>query len=418
MDVEYCTKLKDKLIVLKKLALNSVSFDKETFINYINYLLTLSGTGNISEEVDKLINIVDQDGTGDAFYRQLIRMLSLIDNNDKSYESVVDVFEDIYANSDPKEGISFLCSFIDELTGGISEGELCTILGASGSMKTTYSSNIAYNAVKQGKNVIYLSLEEQPIQLYSKWLSRASIDAGRPLPVKEIIQHNLEEKDRTYLLNEVTKYFKSLDGNLYIIGEQDLWDYSLQSLEEKFREVDKLAREQSGHGIDLLVVDHIQLIKFAVTSMDPTNVINMYVSFFRQQCLSWLHEKRSIAIILLSQANREGLVYAQHHDGLYLAQHVAEASEIIRASSHIISVYTDPVLQLSSLLKVGCVKLRGAQLPEYTINIYADGASYRVGDLVPKMKDYSLSDLIELDDNTNKQRGIVDLSPLLPELGV
>ena len=67
----------------------------------------------------------------------------------------------------------------------------------------------------------------------------------------------------------------------------------------------------------------------------------MYTSFFRQQSLSWLHEKRQISVILLSQANREGYAYAQKTDGQYLSQHVAEDSEVERASAYIISVYTD-----------------------------------------------------------------------------
>ena len=63
-------------------------------------------------------------------------------------------------------------------------------------MKTTYSSNIAFNAIKEGKNVLYLSLEEQPLQLYCKWLSRASVDIGRPLEAQAIIHHELNDKDK------------------------------------------------------------------------------------------------------------------------------------------------------------------------------------------------------------------------------
>ena len=392
------------LLKLQEMINNSNSFDKDEFKKQINSLLSLSAGGNLGEEVMKLINIVSMEGTGDHFYRQLIRMLSLIDSIDKKYKSIIDTFSSDYKSSKVDKGIPFLCSAIDDLTGGISEGELCTILGASGSMKTTYSSNIAYNALKMGKNVLYLSLEELPIQLYSKWLSRASVDVGKPLETQKIIRHKLDEKDIDVLFNEIEPYFSGLEGKLYIVGEQDLWDYSLQSIEDKFREVDILAKERTGHGIDLLVVDHIQLIKFAVTDMNETSVINMYVSFFRQQCLSWLHEDRSIAVILLSQANREGVTYASKHEGTYLATHVAEASEIIRASSYIISVYTDPLMQVSKLLALGCVKLRGAQLPIGTINVYADGSLYQVGDnFFSSTPNYSMNDLMNTEIENKKE---------------
>ena len=142
--------------------------------------------------------------------------------------------------------------------------------------------------------------------------------------------------------------------------------------------------------------------------MDPTNVINMYVSFFRQQCLSWLHEKRSIAVILLSQANRDGTNYASKHNGMYLVTHVAEASEVIRASSYIISVYTDVGMQFVKSLAVGAVKLRGSQLPQSTINVFADGKYYQVGDIIQHRDDYTMDELMGCSTETS-----IDLEALV-----
>ena len=269
-------------------------------------------------------------------------------------------------------------------------GQICTILGFTGSMKTTYASNIAFNAVKEGKNVLFLSLEEQPFQLYSKWLSRTSSDLGKPIPYASILQKKLEEKENDILFKDVIPYFKNFSGKLYIVGEQDLSNYSLPSLEAKFKEIEKKSIEETGKGVDLLVVDHIQLLKFAVSGLSESTVINMYVSFFRQQSLSWLHEKREIAVILLSQANREGYAYAQRNNGMYKSQHVAEASEVERASSYIISVYTDPMTQITNQLVLGAVKLRGAQLPASPVTIYTSGEVYQLGDTkIPDQMDYS-----------------------------
>lgn len=145
----------------------------------------------------------------------------------------------------------------------------------------------------------------------------------------------------------------------------------------------------------MLVVDHIQLLKFAQNGLEEHTVINMYMSFFRQQSLSWLHEKREICILVLSQANREGVAYAQRHDGQYLSQHLAEASEVERASSYIISVYTDSMTQVTRQLKMGAVKLRNAPLPTGTIVVSEDGAFYQVGDTkIPEQTDYTTDDVI------------------------
>ena len=303
-----------------------------------------------------------------------------VDNNYKSIADV-DTFKDLYEKQSKLKGISFLSPELDQLTGGIMPGQICTILGAPGSMKTTYSSNIAYNAMRDGKNVLYLSLEEQPMQLLSKWLSRCSLDINKPLQQKDIVQKTLDEKHKNILFNDVFTKFRSYPGRLYIVGEQDLSDYSLPTLEAKFKEIDKLAKEETEHGIDLIVVDHIQLLKFAVSGLDTISTINMYVSFFRQQSLSWLHEKRNVSIILLSQANREGYAYAQKNNGAYLSQHVAEASEVERASAYIISVYTDAMSQITNQLTLCAVKLRGSALPPSVIPIYEDGSVYQVGEI-------------------------------------
>ena len=362
---------------------------QDELTDYMYMYITQKKQRFISGKLSTLADTVRSQGLNDKAVEDIYKYLSLAET-ESGYESIVSNFREQYNKQIKIQGLSFQCPELDKLTGGIMPGQICTILGAPGSMKTTYASNIAYNAVKEGKNVLFLSLEEQPMQLYSKWLSRASVDVGKPIPAQDICQKKMEEKDEKILWDEVVPYFENLPGNLYIVGEQDLSNYSLSSLEAKFKEVDKKAKEESEHGIDILVVDHIQLLKFAVSGLSESTVINMYVSFFRQQSLSWLHEKRGITVLMLSQANREGLAYAQKNDGMYKSQHVAEASEVERASAYIISVYTDSMIQITKQLKVGAVKLRGSQLPTSTITVYADGAVYQVGDTaIPEQMDYS-----------------------------
>lgn len=353
----------------------------EELSDYIFMFISQKKHRFLSTKLLFLSDKVRTQGLSDEDSLELYRYLSMSET-DNGYESIVHNFKDIYEKQELLTGISFLSPELDNLTGGITPGQVCTILGAPGSMKTTYSSNIAYNAMKSGKNVLYLSLEEPSQQLFCKWLSRCSVDARTPLPQKDIIQRNLDDKQKAALFDIVMPQFNSYPGKLYIIDEQDLPDYSLTTLESKFKEVDKLAREETDHGIDLVVVDHIQILKFAISGLDTISTINMYVSFFRQQALSWLHEKRQISVILLSQANREGYAYAQKNDGQYLSQHVAEASEVERASAYIISVYTDSMTQITNQLTLCAVKLRGAALPASVIPIYEDGSVYQVGDLM------------------------------------
>lgn len=378
--------------------------DAGELIDYIQMYSTQRKQRFLSSKFTTIADTVRTQGLSDEIIEDIYKYLSLSET-ETGYESIVDTFLEKYESEEQMKGLSFLCPELDKLTGGIMPGQLCTIVGAPGSMKTTYTSNLAYNAVKEGKNVLYLSLEEQPMQLYSKWLSRASIDAGAPLVQQEIVQKKLEQKDLDILKTKVEPFFRNLPGNLYIVGEQDLSNYSLSTLESKFKEIDKRAQDESGHGIDVLVVDHIQLLKFAVSGLSENTVINMYVSFFRQQSLSWLHEKRQVTVFILSQANREGIAYAQRHDGQYLSQHMAEASEIERASAYIISVYTDNMIQITKQLKVGAVKLRGSALPPATIAVTCDGEFYQVGESVLPDNDYSSMD-VDLGLNFTPQESI------------
>lgn len=366
--------------------------DAGELIDYIQMYSTQRKQRFLSNKFTSIADTVRTQGLSDSLIEDIYKYLSLSET-ETGYESIVETFKDKYIDAKAFKGLSFLCPELDKCTGGIMPGQVCTIVGAPGSMKTTYTSNIAYNAVKEGKNVLYLSLEEQPMQLYSKWLSRASIDSGTPLMHQDIIQRTLEEKDQKLLFDKVIPYFESLPGNLYIVGEQDLPNYSLSTLESVFKEIDKKAQDESGHGIEVLVVDHIQLLKFAVAGLQENTVINMYVSFFRQQSLSWLHNNKQISVFILSQANREGIAYAQKHDGQYLSQHMAEASEIERASAYIVSVYTDPMIQITKQLKLGAVKLRGSALPIGTIAVGVDGEFYQVGDTALPDNDYSSVDI-------------------------
>lgn len=374
--------------------------DMDELTDYIHIFISQKTQRFISGQLSQIADTVRSQGLNDKLIEQIYKYTAIAEV-DSDYVSIGDVFTELYQKQVKMQGVSFLCSELDHITGGIMPGSVCTIMGATGSMKTTYASNIAYNAVKEGKNVLFLSLEESPMQLYSKWLSRASMDAGKPLLREEISQKKLDEKDEKILIEQVVPYFQQLPGKLYIVGEQDLKSYQLTSIEAKFKEIDRKAKAETGKGIDIIVVDHIQLLKFAQQGLSEFTVINMYMSFFRQQSLSWLHEKREVIFIVLSQANREGYAYAQRHDGMYLSQHLAEASEVERASTYIISVYTENMMQLSKQLKLGAVKLRNAALPPSTILVYTEGEYYQVGDTsVPEQADYSSTDLFDSGDQS------------------
>lgn len=377
----------------------------ELLNNLRSTIVTFEGVLNnpIVREIEKLLELLQKDGIGREFKEQLKKVgeiISEINDETELYEPINKNFIDFYNNHIKQDGISFLCDEIDRRTGGLQKGKLCTIVGGPGSMKTTYATNICYEAIKQGSNVCFLSLEETPIEIYSKLLSRVSVDLNMNLAAQDITQHKLSEQNEVKLKEEVYPYLEKLEGKFYLLGESDLGNYSQSTIESRLLEVDEMINKDNdaqneSNGMDLIVVDHLQMFKYVNSEVkDEMQIMNEYVSFFRKLSKKFGKTEREIAVILISQCNREGLAFASKNDGGYKMQHIAEASEIERASSYIISTYTDSQLQLSKLLKIGVLKLRGAALPMGTINVYAAGEYYLVGEVKKDdSREYKLEDI-------------------------
>ena len=269
-------------------------------------------------------------------------------------------------------------------------------------MKSTLAVNICWQAAKKGFNTCYLSLEETRTNLFLKLMSRISCDIQKNIPVSAILRKKLDSEQEEILFEEVYPKFLSAPGILEIMDDTLIPNYETLTIEEKLKEWDTIIQKKSlektgkeGHGIDILVIDHVQILKFTKVVENEYALINSYVSFFRQQSLSFLGEDRQIVVILLSQVNREGLDYATRNNGAYKMSQIAEASEIERASSYIITVHTNAMSQASKLFKMGALKLRNAALPMDTVNVYADGEHYCVGEIVdvPQMMDYTSEDV-------------------------
>lgn len=81
--------------------------------------------------------------------------------------NVIDFFEDTERKKELLSNISTTKiatgfeAFDSIAEGGLARGELGLVIAKSGGGKTLVASNLASNAVKQGKNVIYISLEEK-----------------------------------------------------------------------------------------------------------------------------------------------------------------------------------------------------------------------------------------------------------------
>lgn len=376
------------------------------YINmYINYKKNLF----TSKKLFNLANLIRTNGITEDILNQL-NSITKSDSVAIEHSNIEDNILEIYKNKTKLEGIKTGVDLVDKDTGGLQQGSLTTILGFTGSFKTTWAINIAYNAIKQGKNVLYLSLEVIGEYIYYDLLSRHSSEPN----FKYHIEHEafkkkeLSDNKFDYVENFIYPDFKKFPGKIYIVDETELEAYSFYSLETKFREIDKLAIEATGHGIDLLVIDHAQLLKFDASMKgigNETNIVNAYVSFFRQNALNWIKSGRQISVLVLSQASREGWKEAVRANGKYKLTALAEANELERASSLVLSVYSSDALKEMKEAKVQILKNRDGQVWTDPAEIYVEPAYYIFGDnqngTSPSIEfnTTKLSDLIDIDED-------------------
>ena len=353
--------------------------------DYIRLYISSKKNLAASKKLLEMSSLVKTNGITEEIVNQL-NNLTKSDTVSISHEDISDKLLDIYKKKIDDIGIRTSVKQIDEDTGGLQPGTITTILGFTGSFKTTWALNMAYNAMVDGMNILYLSLEVTKEKVFFSLLSRHSFEGKFKTHIdnSKLKKKQLDDKEFEYLESDIYPDFQKLKGKVYVVDESELEAYSFFALENKFREIDKLAIAETGHGIDLLVIDHAQLLKFDASMKgigNETNVVNAYVSFFRQEVLNWIKSGKSIAGLILSQSSREGWKEAVRAEGKYRLTALAEANELERASSVVLSVYSSDSLKAIKSAKVQILKNRDGEVWSEPMEIFVDPVYYAFGDV-------------------------------------
>ena len=383
-------------VSLLKTEFPELFFDKITKIpdtslgEYISLFITKRK--NIESSI-KLLNLSQKVRT-DGLSTDVLDEMSKISTSDNIKSTFTDITKSIkekYSNKDLSLGFRTGVEEIDRVTGGLHLGSVNTIMGYAGSGKTTWGVNIAYNAINSGYNVLYLSLEVSKEHILYDLLSRHSNkpELKMKLEHRDMKYRNLNKEQEDFLWNTLLPDFNSIKGKIYIVDETDLENYSTLSLENKFREIDKIAQSETGSGISMVFIDHAQLLKFddSVSDKSDNSAVNSYISFFRKQSINFIKEKRPTCFVVLSQTNREGWKYASRHDGAYQLNALADANELERASNIVLSIYTNEAYMQSKQAAVMILKSRDGALMEEPVLTYINPATYIIGDFVGNVSD-------------------------------
>jgi len=206
----------------------------------------------------------------------------------KAHDLIAPTFKEIEARYQRGSGITGLSSGyfeVDRLTDGFQRGNL-VVLGARPSMgKTALALNLARNACahKQRYTVGVFSLEMTSRELLQRVMAvQARID------LKRLRSGHLKQKEFPHLANAAAVISEM---NLYI---DDSTDMTVQQLRAKAR---RLKRET---GLDLLIVDYLQLLDAAGRFDSNTNKVS-----FISRALKIIAKELDTPVLALSQLNRE-----------------------------------------------------------------------------------------------------------------
>lgn len=133
---------------------------------------------------------------------------------------------------------------LDKLLGGLRPKKMIVLAGRPGTGKTSLALNIADTAVKAGCNVLFFSLEMDQEELMQRWVSmEARVDSTK-------LRDGRLEGEEESLVYEAISRIAAFKGKMWIDDTCGLSHIKMRS---------KAMRMQVEHGIDLILVDYLQL---------------------------------------------------------------------------------------------------------------------------------------------------------------
>jgi replicative DNA helicase len=278
-------------------------------ISYISSLLTTVPTavhveyyGRIVERTATLRRLIDAGSEIVAIgYRDGVEVEDALDNAERAlfavsearqtrdFQSISEVLDRFFDQIDYMQqhrgevvGVATGFADLDQLTGGLQRSDLIIVAARPSMGKTAFALGIAYGAaIQHGKTVGVFSLEMSAEQLVQRLLStETGVDSHR----LRLGQIDDNEWDR------ISRAFGRLsEANIFI---DDSASAGIMDIRSKAR------RLQAEHGVDLIIVDYLQLM----TGRRTENRVQEISEISRG--LKGLARELNIPVVALSQLSR------------------------------------------------------------------------------------------------------------------
>ncbi|MFA9397467.1 MAG: replicative DNA helicase [Clostridiaceae bacterium] len=239
------------------------------------------------------------------------------------FESLGDVLErgiveieKIFINKGQLTGVASGFNELDEMTTGFQKGDMILIAARPSMGKTTFALNLAQHAaIREGKSVAVFSLEMSKEQLAYKLLcSEANVDLHR------MKNGDLDDKD----WQSIARASGPLGGAKMFID--DTAGITVTEMKSKCRRI------KIEHGIDLVVIDYLQLMSGKNSESRQQEVSEI------SRSIKALAKEMSCPVIALSQLSRAPEQRADHRPML---SDLRESGSIEQDADIVMFLYRD-----------------------------------------------------------------------------
>lgn len=249
---------------------------------------------SVYNAIIKSIKIIDGDDdklTQNAIPGLLSTALSVSFNTQIGHELLEDAEQRWNFYNAKEEKIAFDLKMMNKITkGGMSNGNLYCVGAQSGGGKSLFMSHVAAGALRQGKNVLYITLEmaeEKIAQRIDANLMRVNIDA-------------LSTMTKNEFMTKVDKIKSKTNGKLFVK------QYPTSSAHVgHFRALFEELKIKKGFVADLVIVDYLGICASSRMKMGGSVNSYTYVKSIAEE-LRGLAVEYSVPILTGAQLNRSG----------------------------------------------------------------------------------------------------------------
>lgn len=240
-------------------------------------------------------------------------------------------------------GLSTGLTDLDEVTGGLHEGDLTIIAGRPGMGKTVLADNIAHYAGMRGNASLIFSIEMPNEALMTRMLSSMTRIENRNLR-KGFVNH--------------TDWPKLVDASQRVSGSRIYFDDSPMITPQELRI--RARKAKADYDIKLLVLDYIQLMQPSVRGRSREQEVSEISSTLKS-----IARELNIAVIGVSQLNRE---LEKRPDKRPLMSDLRESGAIEQDADTILLIYRDEIYNKSEenpekgTAEIGIGKNRNGQI--------------------------------------------------------